>query len=355
MLLKLVRSYLTWLLISATVCLIGTIISVIVVPSQGREFLVSYVYHWNGLIVVPTGVGALQFGISTFKAQFHYLVSEILEVEPNASGPIYLDLERLFSWKNKQIIAVPVFLIGALTLYICGYPLTGLPRFILWLASSLMFYVGGMMLAYTIYLIRLFSTIEQNLGHVRLRNNVHILELDSFNLYLSTLFFAGAVALYFAFRGTLTANFTFVPPFGWADDLVRIFISTDGDYKQVRNLLIYPIVIFVPYGIIAGFYIRIVLRKIYLASIKQKICEIDDLASPFIDGTNAKNTGDRAIEIRNAVMDLKGKIMSDSKDLSLVNIKDSPSIVLLVIIAIQFVMHNDGTIKGFMSNFLVIN
>jgi hypothetical protein len=356
MLLTLVRSYTLWLLISVSVCLIGTLMSAfLAAPPQGREFFVSFVYYWNGLVVATTGAGALHFGIFTFKQQFHYLTSEILEPEPEAEGEIYHNLNRLISWRNKQVIAIPVFVVGATILYICGYPMTGLPHFLLWLSSSVMFYVGGMMLAYTIHMIRLFSAFERNLDRVRLRKGVHIFEMENFNLYLSTLFFAGAVALYFAFRGTLTANFTFVPPFPWADHLVNSFISPNESYRSVRNLLIYPVLIFVPYGILAGFYIRLVLRKIYLTSIKREITEIDELAKPLIQAGGTRIAGDRAIEIRNAVMDLKGKIIRENGVPSLINLRDSPSIVLLVIIAIQFIVHNDGTINGFLSSLLGVN
>jgi hypothetical protein len=61
MLLTLVRSYGIWLLISLIVCVVGTLISALLVePPQGREFLISFAYHWNGLVVATTGAGALR-------------------------------------------------------------------------------------------------------------------------------------------------------------------------------------------------------------------------------------------------------------------------------------------------------
>lgn len=356
MLLTLARSYVTWLLISVAVCVLGTAMSAFLTETpQPREFLISFVYNWNGLVVATTGIGALHFGVSTLKQQFHYLVSEILEIDPDAAGSVYFELERLFSWRNKQIIAVSVFVIGAAILYICGYPMVGLPHFLLWIFSSAMYYVGGMMFAYIVYAIRFFGTLERNIDRIRLKNDVHLLELENFNFYLSTLFLAGTVALYFAFRGTLTANFTFIPPFEWVDRLVNLFIPPGSSYGSVRSLLIYPMVVFAPFAIFAGFYMRLVLRKIYLTSIKQKIAEIDELASPFLEGASARRTGDRIIEIRNAVMDLKGKITNNNKSPSLVGIKDSPSIILILIIVAQFIVHNDPTIRGFMNGVFGLN
>jgi len=57
-------------------------------------------------------------------------------------------------------------------------------------------------------------------------------ELENFNLYLSTLFLVTVIALYFAFRGTLTANFTFVPPAQWIGRLHQ-YISASNQQLQV--------------------------------------------------------------------------------------------------------------------------
>jgi hypothetical protein len=354
MLLILLRSYVTWLLISALVCSIGTLLTLLVEPQQARDFFVSYVYYWNGLVVGTSGFGALHFALSTYKQQFNYLISQILAFQGDEIIEVYFELEKLYSFSNKQLIAIPVFVVGASILYICGYPLNGFPKSILWISSSSMFYAGGLMLAYTIHTNRLFNVLERNVDKVQLQDNVHILELENFNLYLSTLFLIATIALYFAFRGTLTANFTFVAPHDLIKKLVYLFIAPTSSYKAVRQLLIYPIIIFLPYAIFSGFYIRFVLRKIYLMSIKRKILEIDELTKPVIDNTNTSYSAEKIIEIRNVAMDLKAKIISNNKVLPLVDIKDSPSIVLLAVILIQFIVHNDATIKGFLSGLLGI-
>jgi hypothetical protein len=117
-------------------------------------------------------------------------------------------------------------------------------------------------------------------------------------------------------------------------------------------LLIYPIVLFLPLAAFAGFYVRLVLRKIYLVSIKRKILEIDDLAKPIVENGRSLYPIDRIIEIRNVAMDLKGKILSNNKVLPLVDLKDSPSIILLLIILVQFVIDNDVTVRSFLRGLL---
>ncbi len=105
-----------------------------------------------------------------------------------------------------------------------------------------------------------FHALETNIENIGLQDNVNIVELENFNMYLSLLFLTAIVALYFAFRGTLTANFTFMPPYPWVDDTVRLFIASGADYSSVRNLLVYPIVIFLHLSLIASFYMKLVLR-----------------------------------------------------------------------------------------------
>jgi hypothetical protein len=352
MLLTLLRSYIVWLLIAFGGGLIGTLLVLVLDHSQARAFFISYIYHWDGLIVATSGYGALHFGLSTYRQQFNYLVSTILCFKNGKDVEVYFGLENLFSLRNKQWLALPVLIVGASVLFICGYPMTGFPHYLLWISSSMMFYAGGLMLSFGIYSIRFFSTLERNIDDIELQDNVHILELENFNLYLSTLFLVTTIALYFAFRGTLTANFTFIPPAPWIDHLVRLFMSPQDDYKVVRSLLIYPIVLFLPIAAFAGFYVRLVLRKIYLTSIKRKILEIDELAKPVLESGASSYPIDRIIEIRKSAMELKEKILSNNKVLPLIDLKDSPSIVLLLIIFIQFIVENDATIRGFFKSLL---
>lgn len=347
MIFTLLKSYAIWLLISVLVCVIGVCFTLVFNPPEVRIFLASYLYYWNGLIVAMTGYGALHFAMTTYKQQFNFLIFEILDIDGNFKVSMAAELEKLFSLQNKQLIAIPTFIVGTVILYICGYPMSGFPKYYLWLVSSSMFYAGGLMLAYAIHSLHIFHTIEQNSESIDLQDNVNIIELENFNLYLSILFLAATLALYFAFRGTLTANFTFVPPYQSIERVVNLFMAPGGSYESVRNLLLYPIVLFLPLSLFASFYMKLVLRKIYLGSIKKKISEIDNLAKPIIDNADSKNSEIAIIEVRKAVMELKEKVIQNNKVLPLVTLKDSPSIALIVIVTLQFIWINDKQVKEF--------
>lgn len=349
---ELLRSYAIWLLISISVCIAGTCVTLVLDPSQARTFLVSYIYYWNGLLVAMSGFGALHFGITTYKQQFHYLIVGIFDVTGDLQLATIAELEKLHSFWNKQFIAIPILVIGMIILYICGYPMTGFPRCFLWLSSSCMFYAGGLMLAYGVFSLHIFHLLEKNIESVRLQDDVNIIELENFNLYLSTLFLAATLALYFAFRGTLTANFTFTPPNQLTEQIVNLFVAPGSNYSSVRNLLLYPIVIFLPLTLFSGFYVKLVLRKVYLASIKRKISEIDALAKPIIEEADSKSPAIAIIEIRKTVMDLKEKIIQNNRVLPLVTLNDSPSVVLMLLVVLQFIWINDKHVKGFFEGFL---
>src|SRR5262249_31835230 len=220
-------------------------------------------------------------------------------------------------------IAIPVLIIGMMILYVCGYPMTGFPKYFLWLSSSFMFYAGGLMLAYGLFSLHIFHVLEKNIENIRLQADVNIVELENFNLSLSTLFLAATLALYFAFRGTLTANFTFTPPNELTEYVVNLLIAPGSSYSSVRNLLLYPIVIFLPLALFSGFYMKLVLRKIYLAGIKRKISEVNALAKPIIEDADSKDPAIAIIEVRKTVMELKEKIIQNNKVLPLVTLNDS--------------------------------
>lgn len=347
MLFELLRSYAIWLLVSVAVCIAGICVTLVLDPGQARIFLISYVYYWNGLLVAMSGFGALHFGMTTYKQQIHYLIFGILDITGNLQIAMIADLQKLYSVWNKQSIAIPVLVIGMMILYICGYPMTGFPKYFLWFSSSFMFYAGGLMLAYGVFSLHIFHLLEKHIDDVRLQDDVNIIELENFNLYLSTLFLAATLALYFAFRGTLTANFTFTPPNQFTEHAVNLFMAPGSSYSSVRNLLLYPIVIFLPLVLFSGFYMKVVMRKIYLASIKRKISEIDALAKPIIEDADSKNPAIAIIEVRKTVMELKEKIIQNNRVLPLVTLNDSPSIVLMLVVVLQFIWINDKYVKGF--------
>lgn len=347
MLLSLFKAYLIWLAISGCVCVLGALGTWLWEPSSIKVFVQSYVYFWNGLLVSAFGFGTLHFAFATYRQKINFLVDGVLDIPANEKPAIYYRVEKLFSIYDKQIIAIPTLITGSALMYICGYPMVGFPHYFLWLTSSLMFYAGGLMLAGGWSSIQLFESLESRTGAIGLQDNVQIYELEDFNLYISVLTLSGIVALYFSFRGTLSANFTFQPPDKISSEIVGLFIDANSNYKSVRNLLLYPIIVFLPAALFCGIYIRFVLRKIYLANIKQKLLEIDALAQELIGENNKAKSAEKIIEIKRTAIELREKIIQNNNPIPLVQIIDSPSIALYIIVILQFAFGTDPIIKPF--------
>ena len=343
MLFRLLKSYFFGLLISLGVFLIGYIITYWgYSESMAKAFANSFVLKFNGVLIITTGYGALYFAYKTFKGYFHSLIYNMFEIKKKEQAEIYNALQDLWKLRNKQLISFIVFLIGGIILFLCGYPHNGFPKYYLWITSSSLFYVGGLMSSYLVYAIILFKKIENAERKIILQRNTTIIEIENFNFYLTTLFLACIIALYFAFRGTLTADFTFEN-----EGIFGLFNSIES-----RRLLLFPIIVFLPFVLFSSFYIRYVIRKIYLNSIKRKIKKIDKLSKPF----KKKDLEDlskeqlmNVLQIRATVIDIKEKITQKNKLFPLVSIKDSPSIVLIIIILIQFIYQYDGIIKEFIN------
>jgi len=264
----------------------------------------------------------------------------MFEIKERNQVEIYNALQNLWKLKNKQLISIVFFLIGGTILFLCGYPHNGFPKYYLWFTSSSLFYIGGLMFSYLIYVILLFRKIESSESKILLQKNTTIIEIENFNFYLTTLFLVCTIALYFAFRGTLTADFTFENK-----GIFGLFDSVES-----RRLLLFPIVAFLPFVLFSGFYIRYVIRKIYLNSIKKKIKEIDKLSKPFKKKNLEKLSKEElmnVLQIRTSVLDIKEKIIQNNKLFPLISVKDSPSILLIIAVLIQFVYQYDGTIKEF--------
>jgi hypothetical protein len=71
------------------------------------------------------------------------------------------------------------------------------------------------------------------------------------------------------------------------------------------------------------------------------------LAKPIIEDADSKNPAIAIIEVRKTVMELKEKIIQNNRVLPLITLNDSPSIVLMLVVILQFVWINDKYVKSF--------
>ena len=334
-LIDLVLEIFKWLMISVIICTIGGLISWAI---QGKEMAFqmvwSYAYHFNGIFIIGTGYGTLFFILKTYPNAFQNLLS-ILDLSEELKLELTKGFDKVKSPLKHNLISIIITLIGGGILLQCGYPLEGFSKFFLAITSISLFYVGGLMFSYLIFTIMIFRTLDEHNHKITFQKNTEIVELENLNVYLTTIFLSSVIALYLAFRGTLTANFTFEN---------TVFNET------TRQFLLFPIVVFLPFVLFSGFYIRYVLRKIHLNGLTDKIDNLHNLIATSRE--NEFYDLRQSLELEKMVLEIKEKIYSKSNTISLLSLKDSPSIIIALVLIIQFLYQNDNTIQNFIKSFL---
>jgi hypothetical protein len=320
---------LVFMLISCVLSAFGAIITYYLQSSDmAVEFIKSWIYYFNGIIIGGTGWGVAFFVLKHGKATFNNL-SNLLIFRDDELQSLLFEYNRSTSWKRLALLGLPLTLIGCFILWKCGYPLHGFAKVYLALFSMSLYMVGSFMLFYFIFTIRFFMLFEKN-NAAKFRALISPMDMDNFNSFFIITSTIGAFAIYFAFRGTLTANFSIPDPF-------------------FKKLLIYPIIVYFPTGIMFTFYPRYVLKKINDVEIN------DELGKLSIYSDKIKNDDNLSIkeklEIEQIIRELKTKLQTESKQFPLISVKDYPSLTLLILIAIQFIFQKDPVISGFFNLF----
>lgn len=320
----------TFCVISFLACVLGVMVDYFIQGADTAAALFnSYIFSFDGVLIVGFGYGLLWFIKSSGEQSFNSLFNTLDIAEEDQ-----LQLIRYHKWisdpKRKHLISIIVTAIGGLILWKCGYPLTGFAKYFLAVTSISLFYVAGLMSGYFISCVLVFRKLDEVNTKVKIKNSASPYELDNINLSLIICSTLGVVALYLAFRGTITANFVF----------------TKNEYI-FRKLLVYPIAAFLPGILFTNFYCRYVLRKIRGNEILQKIESLQELSNNEISTTNSNK---EKLEMEKLFIEIKEKLLSQRNELPFLSLKDSPAIIVSSIFIIELILKNDGQIQDFFKN-----
>ena len=181
----------------------------------------------------------------------------------------------------------------------------------------------------TILIYRKLDEINED---IRIKEASSPYEMEKLNLSFVICSTLGVIALYLAFRGTITAN----------------FINTETD-TIFRKLLIYPIVLFLPGILFISFYFRYVLRKIEEKEILKKIEKLESLSKgEIIETSNAKEK----LEIEKLFIEIKEKLLSEKTKFPILSIRDSPALLFALILILQFLLQNDNVLHDFLKELI---
>lgn len=318
--------------ISFLVCIIGVLVAYFTQGSGTASLLFeSYIFRFDGVLIVGFGYGLLWFIKGSGQQAFNSLFN-ILDISKESQLSLLKYHKWVTSSKRNHLVSAIVTVIGGIILWKCGYPLTGFSKYFLAVTSISLFYVAGLMSGYFIGAILIFRKLDEIGGKVKIKSGSSPYEIENLNMNLLICSTVGIIALFLAFRGTITANYTY---------------ADNGAF--FRNLLIYPIVCFLPGILFVNFYCRYVLRKIQENEILQKIDSLQSLSKAEIKKTDNNK---EKLEMEKLFIEIKEKLLAEKGKIPLLSLKDSPALFISVVFIMEFAIKNDKAINGFFTNLI---
>ncbi len=319
-------------LLSIGLCVLGVAIAMAVQgPETALELLRSWIFDFNGVIVGALGYGLMFFvrsGGRTVLAQ----LGEILALPETLQQPLVRRQRQAMSWSWANLIAVPTTVVGAVVLWNCGYPLEGFAQYYLAAASITIYYVATNILAFFLFTLAMFHRLEVasdggELLRLRKPGRAAGIQIESIDLFFVLHSTIGIFAIYFGFRGTLTANFENTP-------------------EVFKDLLILPVLLYLPATLCYSLYPRYVFKKISERDTLRRIDETLGTASPPPQGDFQSS-----LELRKLVLEVREKMLQEHKSTPILGLKDAPSLTLSLVILVQFLWQSDEIVKDFLARF----
>jgi hypothetical protein len=317
--------------VTAVLCVVGALIIYFTQGEQAALFFIeTSIVKFNGILVGATGYGLLAFVHSSGKRMLSVLLNVVSIPDGYATG-LAARVVRVTSWIWVLLLAVPMTIIGGTVLWRAGFPLRGFARIYLATATISIYFVASSILAFYVYIILLFRYLEQySVTGVQPRfqlkcsfASMDLQTIDSFFVISSTI---GVAAIYFGFRGTLTANFV-------------------GTTELFRKLMVLPLVFYLPATLCYSLYPRYVLRQISECDTLQ-IVEAFELQAAGHELKDFKTN----LELRKLILDIKEKMINDRRAVPLLSLKDAPSLTMSILIVIQLLAQKDSVVANFLQS-----
>src|ERR1035437_186787 len=157
--------------ISFIVCIVCVFITFF---TQGQNIaegvFYSYVFNFNGILIVGFGYGLLWFirntGIQSFNSLFN-----ILEIPDEHKFILHGYYNKwALNKKRNHITSIIVTIIGGTILWKCGYPYYGFAKYFLAITSISLFYVAGQMSGYFISTVLVYRKLDEINAVIKIKN-----------------------------------------------------------------------------------------------------------------------------------------------------------------------------------------
>ena len=324
-------SIMGFMAVSLVICLIGCCITYIVQDANEAISLFNYwVFNFNGLLVGGTTWGVCSILWQDSKNTYNRIL-HLIDLPKNDSIVLLKEFGMAHSRYRVTILGIIIGSVGAVTLILSGYPLVGFAKLWLGFWSASLHIFAGFIIVHIYYIIRFFRIIDTQYSSLRLKEDVSPARLDTLNSYFVITATVGILASYFAFRGTLTAGFVF-------------------ENQVFEKFLVYPIIVYVPFVMLYSFYPRFVLKKIYDRNIMDKLERLNLLQKGISE--DSEQSIDKRLQLEETIANLREKLSFEAKRIPIVGIQDTPSLFILLLMFMQFIIHEDSLVNNFFHKFL---
>jgi len=317
-------------IISTVLALLGWAITFFFVNQESASlFFESWIFRFNGIFVGGFGYGLCWFVLGNRKNLVQQIKSIFQIVNEETETKIIGYFRNILYSKYYHIISLIITFLGGLVLWNSGFPLDGFPKFYLAISVISMYYVASLLLVFVLYILSLFFFMEKNIDSFKISENTSIIDIELFNSFFIASATVAILALYFGLRGTITANFA-------------------HDAVQYKKFLILPVIIYLPVILIYSFYPRYIIKKLHENSI---LLKIRDFEKKYLVYDNQTISNKEQLELEKLILEIKEKLMLERAKISILTLKDSPSLLLSIIVFIQFILQKDGALSKFFSLF----
>ncbi len=275
------------------------------------RFLEIAIIDMNGLGVWCFGVG-LMFFVGKVGNMIAQELNETFQSSPSLFE-IVAKIEKSTRHKDALILTAPIATLGGVIVLNCNVPHFGISSVFISIGVVFIYYTASYLLYHFFMIISAFHTMYKNIDGVHLESQLNSLHLENISSYLAQTSSVGLLAIYFGFRGTVTAGFIFSHPI-W-----KFFLVT-------------PLILFLPGTLFYNFYPRHVLKKLLRYKIFNKLMAI------------AANDD---VDVKNAIVEIKGVSLMDAQVAPFVDYKNLPSYLIGVLFLMNIVYDYDPVIRSF--------
>ncbi|WP_157046976.1 hypothetical protein [Maridesulfovibrio salexigens] len=299
------------------------VMSVLLCISYSKEYALRFleitVLDMNGLGVWCCGVG-LMFYVTKHGKEIAQDLNMVF-TPSKAIFDVISKIEKSTLHKKGIFITGPVTLVGVFLTFHYTAPHYGASAFIIYAAVVFIYYTASFLLYHFCMIIAAFNSVYRDAEGLQIEKDVNGFNLENVSSYLSLTSTVGLLAIYFGFRGTVTAGFSYSNPI-W------------------EYFLVTPLILFLPGTFFYNFYPRHVLKKIFQYKIFSKLLSIttkDDL------------------DIKNSILEIKEASLLNSQIAPFADYKNIPSYLVGIMFLLNVVFAHDPAIKEFIAKFLQID